>query len=194
MKHIIVLVLFLSLGAAASWAQTETGVTPYEPGPLFCQAPPAPPQAPCSSGQPCPLGPEMEKERRLLEAVRVTRMTEALKLSDEQVDRFFSRLKQLEGKRRQLRQEKSRIIEELSRLLEQAEKQKELKTKIEELEKLEQEEREGIRRMMKGLDSLLTIEQQARWRVFNERFDQEIRNMAREIHRKRMEKSPMRNW
>jgi len=136
----------------------------------------------------------MEKERRMLEAIRVTRMTEALKLTDEQVAKFLPRLKQIEERQRQLREDRARIIGQLAEILDKPERQKEIKPKLDELDKLETEQMQKTRQMMKDLDSLLTVEQQARWRVFNEHFDREIREMVKEIRKKRIERHRMRQW
>jgi hypothetical protein len=156
--------------------------------------PPAPPDAPCPPDQPCPRDPEMEKERRMLEAIRVTRMTEALKLTDEQVAKFIPRLKKNEEQRRQLREERARMLKQLAEMLDKAERRRELKLKLEELDKLERDQMQKAIQTMKDLDTLLSTEQQARWRVFNERFDGEIREMVREIRKKRMDHHRMRQW
>jgi hypothetical protein len=136
----------------------------------------------------------MEKERRMLEAIRVIRMTEVLKLTEEQVAKFLPRLKQIEERQRQLRQERSRIIKQLAEILDKQERQKEIKPKLDELDKLDREEMQKTRQMLRGLDSLLSVEQQARWRVFNERFGEELREMAKEIRKKHMEHRRPKEW
>jgi uncharacterized protein (DUF1778 family) len=140
------------------------------------------------------MSPEMEKERRMLEAIRVIRMTEVLKLTEEQVAKFLPRLKQIEERQRNLRQERARMVDQLAEMLDKPERQKELKPKLDELEKLEQEQMQRTRQLMRDLDTLLTVEQRARWRVFNERFGEEIREMAKEIRKKRMDHHRMRQW
>lgn len=193
----------ITLAALSGWAwgqEPPSAGVPWEcPGPL-CQAMPHPPEPPCPPDasfppdQAGPRGPEMEKERRMLEALRVTRMTEALKLTDDQVARFIPRLKQVEERHRQLRRDRARVLKGLGEILDKPERRGELRSKLEELDKLEREQVQGRLETMRSLDSLLTTEQQARWRVFNERFDQEIREMVKEIRKKRMERHHMRQW
>lgn len=200
MKKPLLLVALSIATASVSWAQGQTLDGSFDADAFIFaqvappQAPPEPPGMPCPPDQPCPMNPEMEKERRMLEAIRVTRMTEALRLTDEQVAKFLPRLQQIEERQRSLRQERARIIRQLAEMLEKSERLKDLKPKLDELEKLEQEQMQKNRQMMKDLDTLLSVEQRARWRVFNERFDQEIRDMAKEIRKKRIEHHRMRQW
>lgn len=198
MKSMIQIAAMLALLFAPGLAQEAT--TPGVEGEdvrLYVQAmphPPEPPDAPCPPAEPCPRNPEMEKERRMLEAIRVTRMTEALKLSEEQVAKFLPRLKRIEEHQRLLREDRARKLRQLADMLDKPEHQREIKVKLEELEKIDQEQTQKVRQMMKDLDTLLSVEQRARWRVFNERFDGEIREMVREIRKKRMEHQRMRQW
>lgn len=200
MKKALWLAILAAAMASAARAQGPALPGSFEQGDGFYaqaappQAPPEPPGMPCPQDQPCPISPEMEKERRMLEAIRVTRMTEALKLTDEQVAKFLPRLKQIEERQRNLRQERARMVGQLAEMLDKPERQKELKPKLDELDRLEQEQMQKTRQMMRDLDTMLSVEQRARWRVFNERFDQEIRDMAKEIRKKRMEHHRMRQW
>ncbi len=180
--------------ASAAWAQISSLPGPSDESVgIYSQA--APPQAPPEPpGIPCPMSPEMEKERRMLEAIRVTRMAEALRLTDEQVAMFLPRLQRIEEHQRSLRQERARLVGQLAEMLDKPERQKEIKPKLDELEKLEQEQMQKARQMMRALDTLLSVEQRARWRVFNERFDREIRDMAKEIRKKRIDRHRVRQW
>ena len=194
MKRLALLLISMALGSALVQGQAGPSIQSNNPECWeICQALPDPPMAP--SDGPCPRHQEeMDRERRMLEALRITRMTEVLRLSDEQIAKFIPRLKQIEERQRQLRQERSQRIQRLAESLERKIPEKDLRAQLDTLEKLEREEMPKIRQMMQGLDSLLNLEQRVRWRVFNERFGEEIREMVRDIHRKRMERRPPKDW
>ena len=198
MKPMIIIAAMMPMLVAPVTAQQAFPLTAHAEFPeCHAQAvppPPGPPDAPCPPGEPCPRNPEMEKERRMLEAIRVTRMTEALKLSEDQVAKFLPRLKRIEEQQRLLREDRARKLGQLAEMLDKPERQKDLKARLEELDKLDQEQMQRVRQMMRDLDTMLTVEQRARWRVFNERFDSEIREMVREIRKKRMDQHRMRQW
>lgn len=190
----LIIILLTTLGMGLAQGQPDpSGPMSCPEGWEVCQGPAAPP--PAAPDPACPLhNEEMDRERRMLEAVRITRMTETLRLSDEQIAKFIPRLKQIEERQRQLRQERAQRIQKLAEMLDRKVADKELKAQLDSLEKLERDEMQKTRQMMQGLDSLLTLEQRARWHVFNERFGEEIRQMVREIHRQRMERRPPKDW
>jgi len=174
--------------SALAYAQPGMPEQPQPPEPMEPPGAPAAPAPPELWGrQPfCEDSCQMNKERRMLEAVRVSRLTEVLKLTDEQIATFIPKLKQLEERQRQLGHQRQKALRELEKRLQASAKEAEIKAKLAELDRLEGERLQRMREMRTELDKLLSIEQQARWRVFNDRFDQEIRDMVKEIRVRRM--------
>ncbi|MRR09636.1 hypothetical protein EG831_06110 [bacterium] len=139
---------------------------------------------PCDSACP-PM--RMGKERKMLEAVRISRMTEALDLSEDQIAQFFPRLRKMEENRRALNRQRDQLIAELEQALAGAPKDAELKARLDRLDKLEEQKLRRELADRAGLDALLTVPQRARLRVFDQRFEDEVRMMVRTIRERRMQ-------
>lgn len=138
---------------------------------------------PCDTACP-PM--RMGKERKMLEAVRISRMTEALDLSEDQIAAFFPRLRKMEENRRSLNRQRDELIAELEKTLAGAPKDAELKARLDQLDRIEEQK---LRRSLADhaeLDALLSIPQRAKLRVFNQRFEDEVRMMVRTIRERRM--------
>jgi hypothetical protein len=128
----------------------------------------------------------MDRHRKMLEAVRISRMTEALDLSEDQIASFFPRLKKMEEALRSFDRQRDDLTTSLEKALTGQPSDAELKTKIDQLDKIEEQK---LRRLLAGraeLDALLSISQRARLRVFNQRFEDEVRAMVRTIRERRM--------
>ncbi|MBI5805608.1 hypothetical protein HZA73_06135 [candidate division TA06 bacterium] len=170
-----VLILWVSVSA---WAQ---------PGPQDGMMPPPPGimngGGPGSCEEPCP---PWDKERKMLEAVRISRMTEALELTDLQIAQFFPKLKEMETVQREAGRQQQKYIGQLDSLLIAGAKDQELKTKMAQIENAEAERWQRMRAFKTKLDGILTVKQQAKMLVFNQKFDEEIRDMVRDIRQKKM--------
>jgi hypothetical protein len=128
----------------------------------------------------------MGKERKMLEAVRISRMAEALDLGEEQIAKFFPRLRKLEETRRASDKQRDQLITELEKLLTDSPKDGDLKSKLDQIDKLEEQKLRRLLADRAELDALLSLSQRAKLRVFNERFEDEIRSMVRTIRERRM--------
>jgi hypothetical protein len=175
-----ILYAFILAAALVSLAQAQPGPMPGV-GPEPGMMPDGDGRGPCE--QACP---PWEKERKMLEAVRITRMTEALELSDRQIAEFFPKLKQMDDGLRDLGKTKARLVTELDSILTKGVKEAELKAKLAQIENLEAERFNRMKTFKTEADRILTIKQQARLMVFNQNFDEEIRQMVRDIRQKRM--------
>jgi len=129
----------------------------------------------------CPPQPPEPRERRMLEAVRVTRMTEYLQLSNDQIAKFFPKLKQLEENQREMRRKHRALVVQLEELLVKKSNDKEIKAKLDSIDKLQKETFKNMEKMHLELDTMLTVQQRAMWRVFDENFDEEIRKMIIQV-------------
>jgi hypothetical protein len=125
----------------------------------------------------------------MLEAVRITRMTEALNLSQEQMASFFPKLKQLEDDHRQMRRRHQDLVARLEVMMQKRVGERELRAKLDSIDRLRQESLMKMDRIHRELDTILTLEQRARWRVFEENFDDEIRRMVMQAKEKRFRRT-----
>jgi uncharacterized membrane protein len=143
-----------------------------------------------ASGQgvgPAPGGSSVAREgRRLIETIRIWKMTEALNLSEEQAARLFPKLSQLEATRREFRQRQHVLRGELAELLRQQPlREAEIKKKLEDLERAEVDFRGRERAMKAELESILSLEQQARLALFVEQFEAELRRTIHDLRLRR---------
>jgi len=121
----------------------------------------------------------------MLEAVRVTRMTEMLKLSNQQISKFFPKLKQMEEDQREVRRKHRALVAQLEDLMIRKAKDQELKVKLDSLDKLQKETIKNMEKVHQELDAMLTVQQRAMWRIFDQNFDEEIRQMVIQVKEKR---------
>ncbi len=184
MKKMLVLLAALLLAASALRAQPVPLPDPPDAPPAMMDDRPSPEQG--DSADQGRMGRMMGKERQMLEAVRISRMTEELGLSDEQIAKFFPRMHKMEDTMRDLDRQRRKLITELDRLLQAKAKDAELRSLVEQLDKLDAQKFQRMEAEHAELDKLLTVEQRAKLRVFNHRFDDEIRSMVRGIREKRM--------
>lgn len=139
--------------------------------------------------------PSSQEERRAqifrrIETFRMIRMTEALNLDEETAARVFTRLRPIDQKRWGLIQERNQLRREIkkgtdagkveSRQLEGWRKR--LRENQQALEKLGEEE-------LNALEGLLTPEQQAKYLLFRERFQEELKERIREARGRRGDSS-----
>jgi hypothetical protein len=128
----------------------------------------------------------MGKERRMLEAVRISRMTEALDLSEEQIAKFFPRLRKTEETMRAFDKQRDQLTADLEKLLSDNPRDGDLKAKLDQIDKLEEQKLRRLLADRGDLDGILSVPQRAKLRVFNQRFEDEVRSMVRTIRERRM--------
>lgn len=132
----------------------------------------------------CPPPPD-HRERRMLEAVRVARMTEMLELNNQQISKFFPKLKQMEENQREVRKKHRALVAQLEELMIRKAKDQELKVRLDSLDRLQKETLKNMDKIHQELNAMLTIRQQAMWRIFDQNFDEEIRKMVIQVKEKR---------
>jgi hypothetical protein len=150
----------LTLIAAGSLAAGQQ--VPPAPAP----APPAPPHTPNSAGQ----------IQRWFEAFTVLQAQEALQLSEAQYGRFVTRLKALQDARRKHQIARNQIMGDLRRLTNPQTGSNDEAALIERLKALrEEDDRAAVdaKKAYEALDETLDLRQQARFRFFEERMEQQ---------------------
>ncbi|MEO0092135.1 MAG: hypothetical protein ABIK61_05460 [candidate division WOR-3 bacterium] len=144
-----------------------------------------------------PGGPDFrEKEpKEKLEMIRAWKLTEVLNLTEDQSIRFFPKLKELRRAREEFDQKRMKILDEIEDYLRDAKKyEKELKAKIQEMELNETKFQELEKKLRKEIASILTPEQQAKFMLFQMRFNEELRDVIHRAKEMKKEMRPKRPW
>ena len=135
------------------------------------QPPPGPPPD-LPAGRPIGAG----EIQRLFDAYTMIQAQDALKLSESQYGRFVTRLKALQDVRRRHQQTRNQILGDLRRLTNPASASPEDGVIAERLKAFRDEEERAagdLRRAYDGLEETLDARQQARFRLFEERMEQQ---------------------
>ena len=150
----------MMLAAGSAWAQP----------PAAPQAAEQPPNLPL--GRPIGAG----ELQRLFDAYTMIQAQKALQLSEEQYGRFVTRLKTLQDVRRHHQQTRNQILGDLRRLTVPASAGGDESIVSERLKAFRDEEQRAageIRKAYDGVDETLDTRQQARFRLFEERMEQQ---------------------
>jgi hypothetical protein len=119
-----------------------------------------------------------EEVRKKVEAIRIYRLTEALKLDEKSSAQLASLLGSIDLQRRDLMNQNMDAMKDLrSSLKPPHPSESKLKPILERLEKNHREMAELKEKELKGLKDILTVEQRARYVVFQREFTREMRGM-----------------
>ena len=121
---------------------------------------------------------QREAVRKKMDAVRIARLTETLKLDEKTAAKFIPVITALEQKRRDLMKENRGIVEEMRSLLHVSPPdEKKLKAAISRIERNRQEIGVLRNKEFEAARNSLTMVQTARYIIFNQEFQQEMRGM-----------------
>ncbi len=135
---------------------------------------------------PAPGSPGPGEGRRLIETIKIWKMTEALELSEDQAAKLFPKLTQLEISRREFYRRQQLLRMDLTRLLKQRPfRDQDIKTRLDELDRAEDDFKGRERAVKAELRSILSLEQQARLALFEERFEAEMRHTIQDLRQRR---------
>jgi hypothetical protein len=135
---------------------------------------------------------------QLFDAMLMMQAPKALALSDSQYGQFVPRLRTLQNTRRRHQVERSRLLRELQQLLNRRgpapdANEGRLRERLAALQELESRHAAELRRAYNGIDDVLDIYQQARFRVFEEQMERrklELIGRARQNLRKDRREPP----
>jgi Spy/CpxP family protein refolding chaperone len=138
-------------------------------------------------GQPGGSGPMSEEKReevrKKIDAVRIWRLTETLKLDAGTSSKLSSLLSSVDRQRRDIVREKTGTITILKLAVKSPKPdESKIKTSLEKLEKNRHAMQELSNSEMSELKKILTVEQQARYVVFQHEFNHEMRGMIRSAY------------
>ena len=133
-----------------------------------------------------PKSPGVPEGKRLIETIKIWKMTEALNLDEDQAFKLFPRLAQLEAARREFQRRQRLLREELAELLKQRPlRDEEIKARLDLLDRAETDFRGHEQVIRGGLRSILSLEQQARLALFEDRFETEMRSVMQDLRQRR---------
>ncbi len=119
-----------------------------------------------------------EEIRKKIEAVRIWKLTEALKLDENTAAKLSAFLSSVDQQRRDIMREQMETMRELRQTLRSGKPEEpKLKAAIDKLEKNHHAMAEIRNREISGLKNILTTEQQARFLIFQQEFRRDIQRM-----------------
>ena len=170
-RGLVAAVVLLAIPAIATAAQDRRPGAPAMP--QQAQQAPAPlPTPPGSETTPLTAG----QIQLWFEAFTVLQAQDALQLSETQYGKFVTRFKALQKIRRTHQQARSRMLAELRRMTgpdAPAVDEVQLTDRLRALREQEDRGSEEVRRAYDGVDETLDVRQRARFRVFEERMEQQ---------------------
>ncbi len=172
---IVMMAVVLTMAGISAYAQQGQRPMPAQPGGQY-------EEDTNFDGAPGPGGPpsgqQREEVRKKMEAVRMWRLTEALKLDEKTSAKLAAVLGSLDQRRGALMTESRETLRELrSSLKEGNPDEKKLKTALEKIRKNQDEMMDLRKKELNKIKDILTVEQQARYLVFQHEFQREMRGM-----------------
>jgi Spy/CpxP family protein refolding chaperone len=127
--------------------------------------------------------------QRLFDAYVLMEAQQTLKLTDEQYPRFLTRVRVLQEARRRSDLERRRIVQELRRILQAGgTDEARIKERLKALDDVQARSAAEILQAQNSLDEILDVQQQARFRLFEEAMEQrkvDLLMRARQANRPR---------
>lgn len=123
-------------------------------------------------------GKDREEIRDLIDSLRIVKMTEALDLSEEQAIKVFTKMGQVEKEKKDLQKKMKESIQGLRGLIDSEASEEEIKKSIENIKNLRTSIKDQDEVLVKHLEGVLSVEQQAKCILFMEEFPKHIRKMV----------------
>jgi len=121
--------------------------------------------------------------RVIIEKIRIYRLTKELDLTTEQAIEFFPKLNELQKIDKDFRARQKEILNDLKVMIHGDAEQKEIAKSLSRYETIFRENVERQLDKMEEIRKLLTPVQQARYLIFQDEFEREIRNMIKEVRK-----------
>ncbi len=129
--------------------------------------------------------------RKRIEEIRRFKLLDYLDLEEEQAVRFVTREKNFSKEEKRREEERNKIITQLKKAVEQGSSEDELKTLIDRYTTIGKEMTEARLAYFRSLGDLLTVEQQAKYLLFEKKFKDEIRRIIRKWQMERRKRQKM---
>lgn len=138
-----------------------------------------------------PGPPERREEiRERLQTIKKWRLVETLDLSEDQTTKLFPRMNAIDDEVAAFNRERVELLKDLEAMLRLEANEDELQAKMDALEELEKAHHEKMRELREAVMDVLTVKQQAQYLIFEQRFEEHLRQMLQEY---RDNRRPERN-
>ena len=124
---------------------------------------------------------EMERARRQVETLYFLRLSETVGLNTEQSAQAILVIRKAQEARRSLAEERRQLLEELNALAAAGAGADQIRPKVAQWERNEARLARWRRGLFQELSRILSVEQQARYLLFEENFNTEVRNAVLEL-------------
>jgi Spy/CpxP family protein refolding chaperone len=132
--------------------------------------------------------------QRLFDAYVVMQAQQELQLTDEQYPRFLARAKALQDVRRRGQNERQRLVQQLRQLLQQGTfDDAQARVVLKQISDLDTRQVADVRQALEGIDQVLDVRQQAKFRVFEQQMERrqvELLLRARQANRRSQPDAP----
>uniref|UniRef100_A0A7C4TH48 Periplasmic heavy metal sensor n=1 Tax=candidate division WOR-3 bacterium TaxID=2052148 RepID=A0A7C4TH48_UNCW3 len=122
--------------------------------------------------------------REIIEKVRIYKLTEALDLTTEQAAKFFPRLKEMRKTEQEFQRERIEIIQKLKQMLKEGATEQEISKVLDRYSEIHKKKMERHIKEIGELKEILTPSQQAKFLIFQEEFEKEIRDLIKEVRKR----------
>ena len=119
--------------------------------------------------------------REIIENVRIYKMTKELDLSTEQAIEFFPKLREFQQVEHRFQEEKTRILNEMRDHVNRGSTDKEILSLLDEYEQAHRDRLTGLIEKTKEMFDILTPRQRAKYLIFQDDFNREIREMIKKV-------------
>lgn len=126
--------------------------------------------------------------RAIIEKVKIYRLTQVLDLTTEQAIVFFPKLNELQKSEKEFGEKKMKILNELRDLLKTQASEKEIIKTVSKFEDAQRKKFEDQLAKLKEIWEVLTPVQRAKFLIFQEDFNREIREMIKQIKKHKLHK------
>jgi len=126
---------------------------------------------------------EVNDPRAIIEKIRIYRLTKELDLTTEQAIEFFPRLNELQKIDKDFRAQQVEIIASLKELVRGEAEDGEIQQSLSRYEALLKDKVERQLSKLKEIRGVLTPGQQAKYLIFQDEFERDIREMIKEVRK-----------
>lgn len=119
--------------------------------------------------------------REIIENIRIYRMTKELDLSSEQAMEFFPKLKEFQQVEHTFQDEKTRILNALRDRIDRGSSDQEILALLTEYEMVYRDRLSQLIEKTKEMFEILTPRQRAKFLIFQDDFNREIREMIKKV-------------
>ena len=124
---------------------------------------------------------EESDPRTIIEKIRIYRLTKELDLTTEQAVEFFPKLNELQKIDKDYRVQQAEILADLKELIGSGAEDRQIQQSLRRYEALFTSKVERQLSKLKEIGRLLTPAQQAKYLIFQDEFEREIRRMIKEV-------------